>query len=72
MDVSPLVRLPNGDQVVMDSTPTFHNGIYIHREREREREQYTDALKKRNITKGSCFFCSVELELEHSRHRFIS
>ena len=29
-----------------------------------------DALKKRNITKGSCFFCLVELE--HSRHRFIS
>ena len=26
-------------------------------------------LKKRNITKGLCFFCSVELE--HSRHRFI-
>ena len=29
-----------------------------------------DTLKKRNITKGSCFFCLVELE--HSRHRFIS
>ena len=29
-----------------------------------------DALKKRNITKGLCFFCSIELE--HSRHLFIS
>ena len=30
-----------------------------------------DALKKsRNITKGSHFFCSMELE--HSRHRFLS
>ena len=27
MDVVQLVRLPNGDQVVMSSTPKFHNGI---------------------------------------------
>ena len=27
MDVAQLVRLPNGDQVVMGSTPTFHSGI---------------------------------------------
>ena len=26
MDVAQLVRLPNGDQVVMGSTPTFHSG----------------------------------------------
>ena len=27
MDVAQLVRLPNGDHVVMGSTPTFHSGI---------------------------------------------
>ena len=27
MDVAQLVRLPNGDEVVMGSTRTFHNGI---------------------------------------------
>ena len=27
MDVAQFVRLPNGDKVVMGSTPTFHNGI---------------------------------------------
>ena len=27
MDVTQLVRLPNEDQVVMGSNPTFHNGI---------------------------------------------
>ena len=27
IDVAQLVRLPNGDQEVMGSTPTFHNGI---------------------------------------------
>ena len=26
-DVAQIVRLPNGDQVVMGSTPTFHSGI---------------------------------------------
>ena len=28
MDVAQLVRLPNGNQEFMGSTPTFHNGIY--------------------------------------------
>ena len=27
MDVAQLVRLPNGEQVVMGSTPTFHSAI---------------------------------------------
>ena len=27
-------------------------------------------IKKRNVVRGMCFFCSVELE--HSRHRFLS
>ena len=27
MDVAQLVRLPNKDQMVMGSTPTFHSGI---------------------------------------------
>ena len=27
MDVAQLLRLPNGDPVVMGSTPTFHSGI---------------------------------------------
>ena len=29
MDVAQLVRLPNGDQVVMGSTPTFHSGKVV-------------------------------------------
>ena len=29
-----------------------------------------DALNKRNIARGICFFCSMELE--RSRHRFLS
>ena len=29
MDVAQLVRLPNGDKVVMGSTPTFHKGYLV-------------------------------------------
>ena len=31
---------------------------------------FGDALKKINITRGTCFFCSVELE--HKKHLFLS